>query len=151
MEITTNDISKMEDFRQRLYAAMSSQVLPIVTSTSHKPPHLINVARQYADTFISQYEAEALIPIHCESPLGRFTLEKIARKGDGYVTRTVKIDPEDFYPASDGERCEIIEDEMIKPNHGRLSDVTWKLAGFSNANDRPIIFLNVTAKYHSPE
>ncbi len=147
-EVTeVGNITNLEAFRRQLHAGFAAGAAQaILGPDGHKPTYMADQARQYVDTVIVNHVPDALIPVHIPHPLRSNTLTKIAR--NGVVSRTVKIETEEFFPYDDAGRNEALEEALIAEGEGELQNPTWKMVGFSDGGK--YIYLEVTGTYVAP-
>lgn len=145
MENTT-PISPLQSLRERMIIAMSTAALTPILDKNHTNTHVADQIARFVDTFISNHEPNALIPVHVPHPLTEAVLRKVSRNGK--ITRTVPVDVEDFYPFDDAGREKYINEALIKEGDGKLTDITYRVVGFKD--DGKVHFLEVTGTYTPP-
>lgn len=141
MENTTP--TGLQSLRERMIIAMSAAALTPILDKNHTNTHVAEQIARFVDTFISNHEPNALVPVHVPHPLTEAVLLKVSRNGK--ITRTVPVEVEDFYPFDEAGREDCINEALIKEGDGRLTDITYRVVGFKD--DGKVHFLEVTGTY----
>jgi hypothetical protein len=140
-----NDLSKIQSLREKMIIAMVPNALAPILNKSHTNTHIAEQISRFVDSFISQHEPDALIPVHVANPLSRNILTKITRNGK--ITRTIPVVAEDFYSSNYNSKEKIVNSSLIKSGNGELKNISYRTVGFKNTNNISIIFIEVTGDY----
>jgi len=135
-----------QSLREAMIVAMSANALPILAQKQHSNTWVAEQMARFVDTFISQYEPNALIPVHVPHPLNEGVLQRISQD-NGTLIRTVPIDPDDFFPYEDDGRENCINEALIKEGHGNFALDSWKIVGFKDNSKGRTVYLEVKGIY----
>lgn len=142
--------NETQSLRERMIVAMTSNVMPLLAEKTHSNTWIAEQIARYVDTFISQHEPNALIPVHVPHPLNEGILKKITHN-NGTLVRTVPVNPDDFFPYDDEGREECINEMLIKEGHGHFSLESWRMVGYKDNKEEHLIYLEVTGVYTPSE